>query len=458
MRILMLGWEFPPHISGGLGTACYGLTKGLSRLGAEVLFALPRPVASALPSHVKFVAPSRSLSASDALAAAESLANVKIRPIDARLYPYAASSAQLVPVGEGRAWALGSGPALASATALQYSGQGSPLSAGAAHAAPIRAVPDDPYGRGLFFEVSRYVDSVCCVAAEEAFDLVHAHDWMTFPAAAAVARQSGKPLVVHVHSTEFDRSGEGVNPQVYEIERAGMHAAHKVIAVSRRTKRICTERYGVPEEKVCVVYNAVEHDGWADPEPIASDDKVVLFLGRITMQKGPEYFVAAARRVLEKVPEAKFIMAGAGDKMNATVELAAHMGIGHRVLFTGFLAKADVARAFRRAAVYVMPSVSEPFGITPLEALASDVPVIISKQSGVAEVLRHALKVDFWDIDEMANKIVAVLSRPALRETLRQNGSSEAKKFDWTLSARRCLDVYSSALAFAPAAPMARAG
>jgi glycosyltransferase involved in cell wall biosynthesis len=317
----------------------------------------------------------------------------------------------------------------------------------AASPAPCAGGPEH-YGRDLFGEVRRYVDLVSTMTAGESFDVVHAHDWMTFPAASAVAERSGKPLVVHVHSTEFDRAGDNVNQAVYDIERAGMHAAHKVIAVSRLTKRICTERYGVPEDKVAVVYNAVACNGdacaSADLDP---RDRIVLFLGRITMQKGPEYFLAAARKVLEKVPEAKFVMAGDGDQFRRTVELAAGMGIGHRVLFAGFLRGEDVARAFRMAAVYVMPSVSEPFGIAPLEALAHGVPVIISKQSGVSEVLSHALKVDFWDINEMANKIISVLRRPVLREALRENGSREVRKFDWLHAARACLDVYAGVLA-----------
>jgi glycosyltransferase involved in cell wall biosynthesis len=286
------------------------------------------------------------------------------------------------------------------------------------------------------------------MASQETFDVVHAHDWMTFPAAAVVAQRASRPLVVHVHSTEFDRSGDHVNQAVYDIERAGMHRADRVITVSQFTKRLCVARYGVPENKVAVVHNAVASSGDAcastDLDP---RDRVVLFLGRITMQKGPEYFLAAARKVLEKVPEAKFVMAGDGDQFRRTVELAAAMGIGHRVLFAGFLRGDQVARAFRMAAVYVMPSVSEPFGIAPLEALAHGVPVIISKQSGVSEVLTHALKVDFWDTSEMANKIISVLTRPVLREALRDNGSREVRKFDWLQAARACLDIYTGVLA-----------
>ena len=354
-----------------------------------------------------------------------------MRPLDVALSPYAASARP--------------DPAAAEAATPSQASRSTP--AGATRSS-TSAGGSEHYGCDLFSEVRRYVQVVSAMAAGETFDVVHAHDWMTFPAAAAVAERAGKPLVVHVHSTEFDRSGDNVNQHVYDIERAGMHRADRVIAVSRFTKRICVERYGVPEDKVSVVYNAVACNGdaraSADLDP---RDRIVLFLGRITMQKGPEYFLAAARKVLEKVPEAKFVMAGDGDQFRRVVELAAGMGIGHRVLFAGFLRGEEVARAFCMAAVYVMPSVSEPFGIAPLEALAHGVPVIISKQSGVSEVISHALKVDFWDINEMANKIISVLLRPVLREALGENGSREVRKFNWLQAARACLDVYAGVLA-----------
>jgi glycosyltransferase involved in cell wall biosynthesis len=282
----------------------------------------------------------------------------------------------------------------------------------------------------------------------EVFDVIHAHDWLTFPAGQALARVSGKPLVVHVHSTEFDRSGENVNQRVYDVERRGMMAAMRIIAVSELTRSICTNRYGVSPSKVEVVYNGIDSEA-AQPRPgdsIKGKDKIVLFLGRITMQKGPEYFIAAAKRVLEKVPEAKFIMAGSGDMELRMIELAAQMGIGHRVLFTGFLRGKDVERIFRMADCYVMPSVSEPFGIAPLEAIRSDVPTIISKQSGVSEVLVHTLKVDFWDVDEMANKIVAVLRHPPLGQTLREHGSFELRRLTWDEAAQSCAEVYQQAI------------
>ncbi len=269
--------------------------------------------------------------------------------------------------------------------------------------------------------------------------MVHAHDWMTFPAGMAVAAAKGVPLVVHVHSTEFDRSGIHIDQRIYDLERRGMHAAMKVIAVSYLTKNQVIHNYGVDPSKIEVVYNAIESNGTGfDPEKykIHTDEKIVLFLGRITQQKGPEYFLAAAKKVLEVMDNVKFVMAGGGDLIRRIIEMASEMGIGHKVLFTGFLRGNDVERVFKMADLYVMPSVSEPFGIAPLEAMSHDVPVLISKQSGVSEVLSHALKVDFWDTDEMANKIIAVLKYPPLANTLREHGSFEVRQLNWTDAAR----------------------
>jgi glycogen(starch) synthase len=305
------------------------------------------------------------------------------------------------------------------------------------------------YSGDLVGDADRYARLVVALARHERFDVVHAHDWLTYPAGIAIAGVTGKPLVVHVHSTEFDRSGDNIHQQLYDIERRGMHMADRVIAVSEFTKSICVERYGVAVSKVDVVYNGIDRDA-DQPEPgaqISSKDKIVLFLGRITMQKGPEYFIAAAKRVLEKIKNVKFVVAGSGDMTTRMIELAAQMGIGSKVLFTGFLRGRDVERVFGMADCYVMPSVSEPFGISALEAVHHDVPVIISKQSGVSEVLTHVLKVDFWDTDEMANKIVAVLRHPPLSQTLREHGPFELRRLTWEGAAEKCVRSYGRATA-----------
>jgi glycogen(starch) synthase len=308
------------------------------------------------------------------------------------------------------------------------------------------------YGYDMYTEVHRYAAIATELAQYEEFDIVHAHDWMTYPAGIAVAALSKKPLVIHVHSTEFDRSGEHVNQMIYDIERLGMEKADKIITVSHFTRNIVISRYGISGDKVEVVYNGVERNGnWSNltDTGIRREEKIVLFLGRITMQKGPEYFLQAAKKVLEVMDNVKFVMAGSGDLIHKSIEMAAHLGIGHKVLFTGFLRGEDVQKIYKMADLYVMPSVSEPFGIAPLEALDHDVPVIISKQSGVSEVLMHALKVDFWDVNEIANKIIAVLKYPPLQMTLKSHGNFEVRKLRWIDSAAKCAKIYGETLALA---------
>jgi len=425
MRVFMLGWEFPPFISGGLGTACYGLTKALDQLGIEVIFCLPRMVESKYVTHVKLLTPEAAIS-TRAFSFSQ-FKNVKFRTVDSPLQAYATQDVYQRRIEESLKRKQMSGGGISSASQL---------------------IGGIDYCGDMYEEVFRYAAISAQLAEREQFDVVHAHDWMTYPAGIAVARMSGKPLIVHIHSTEFDRSGEHVNQMIYDIEREGMEQADKVITVSHFTRSIIISRYGISGEKVEVVHNGVEHNGnWPLAETgIRKDEKIVLFLGRITMQKGPEYFLQAAKKVLEVMDNVKFVMVGSGDLMHRAVEMAAELGIGQKVLFTGFLRGEDVQKIYKMADLFVMPSVSEPFGIVPLEALANDVPVIISKQSGVSEVLKHVLKVDFWDINEIANKVVAVLKHPPLDMMLRNQGNYEVRKLRWRDSAEKCAKIYEEML------------
>ncbi len=473
MRVFMLGWEFPPFISGGLGTACYGLTKALSAIDTEVIFVLPRPLPAGsktdLPEpsrngkgngngngrvSVRSPAPAPEPTPSTASIAPQALGikldefeHVTFRAVQAALNPYQ-TAIEFEAEAETRR--------VAHELALSSSHDSSDDRPSTRKPAPAPAPRPAPaggnaiYSGDLFTEVQRYASLATEIARNEEFDVVHAHDWLTYPAGMAVAALKGKPLVVHVHSTEFDRAGAHIDQRIYDIERRGMLAAMKVIAVSHLTKNLLIQRYGVEPDKIEVVYNAVEQHVGAlydvEKYSIKRGEKLVLFLGRITAQKGPEYFLEAAKKVLEVMDNVKFVMAGSGDMIRHAIELAAGLGIGHKVLFTGFLRGPDVERVFKLADLYVMPSVSEPFGIAPLEAMANDVPVIISKQSGVSEILQHALKVDFWDTNEMANKIVAVLRHPPLARMLREEGGFEISKLSWTDSAEACIKVYEAAI------------
>jgi glycosyltransferase involved in cell wall biosynthesis len=458
MRILMLGWEFPPFIAGGLGVACYGLTRALDRLGHEIIFVLPRPIDRGVSTHVHMLAPEPGArmpraGAMPEVAAREAFGmpgfeRTVFHAVPAAFHnPYPGTGPVGAPGGlEGAPGPVRGGPAGPDAppVAGATTDPGAPDDAGETFEAPNAGAT---YGTDLIGDSQRYARLVLALASGLDFDVVHAHDWLAYPAGIAIARAKGVPLVAQVHATEFDRSGEHVNQPVYDIERRGMHAANRVIAVSMLTKSICAHRYGVPPERIDVVYNGIEEEE-VQPQGegvIRSRDKIVLFLGRLTMQKGPEFFISAASRVLEKISDVKFVVAGSGDMARAMIEQAASLGIGQKVLFTGFLHRRDVERVFRMADCYVMPSVSEPFGLVALEAIQNDVPAIISKQSGASEVLTHVLKVDFWDVDEMANKIVAVLKHPPLSQTLREHGPFELRRLTWEGAARRCEQVYHGA-------------
>ena len=453
MRVFMLGWEFPPFISGGLGTACYGLTKAMSGIGTDVMFVLPRPVSTPFSTHVKLVSPR--IGSPLALPSTEfrldEFEHVTFRTVDAAMGdPYQRP-------GDYR-------PPQAKKISEMIQTQAADPNAPEGHRrrACRRRRVESVGGPGGPTRKPIHITPAICSPKSSAtppwrpkspatriFDVVHAHDWMTFPAGLAVAGIKGVPLVVHVHRTEFDRSGLHVDQRIYDIERRGMHAAIKIIAVSYLTKNIdhpqLRHRSGQGRSRLQRHRDQQQRLRRGDNTKSTRTRRSSCSSAGSPCRKGPEYFLAAAKKVLEVMDNVKFVMAGSGDMIRRTIEMAAAMGIGHKVLFTGFLRGADVEKVFKMADLYVMPSVSEPFGIAPLEAMSHDVPVIITKQSGVSEVLTHALKVDFWDINEMANKIIAVLRHPPLASTLRQHGSFEVSRLSWTDAARACVGVYEQA-------------
>jgi len=423
MRVLMFGWEFPPHISGGLGTASYGLTKGMSTLDdLKVIFVVPKAWGDENQTMVRVIGANK--------------VSVAYKQVYYQGFRYPLDkievSSKIVPYTDPEDfWKILSSEVSAYNLMIHTNKEGLVEFSG-------------KYDNSLMDEIYKYAVVASVIAEENEFDIIHAHDWLAYPAGMAAMEVSGKPLVIHVHATDFDRSGGNVNPDVYRIEKSGMDAASKIITVSNMTRDIVIHKYNINPDKVETVYNAVE------PIPICEnninkkgfDEKVVTFLGRITLQKGPEYFIEAAHKVLQVMHNVRFVMAGSGDMMERMMRRAAALKITDRFHFTGFLKGADVFTLLDMSDVYIMPSVSEPFGISPLEAMQSNVPVIISKQSGVAEILTHAVKTDFWDIDAMADAIYGILNYPALSNMFIKNGKEEVIRLKWDNSARHVRDIY----------------
>jgi glycosyltransferase involved in cell wall biosynthesis len=515
----MLGWEFPPHISGGLGTACYGLTQGLAHHDVEVLFVVPRafgdedtrfvslvganevPVRrvqrdvvrragvreawAALPSALR----TSTVELEQLLAAASgvpldaptraSLARaLQLIAVDSPLRPYlddasyeqslellaeagieAADRALIAAAAQAARAAQAAGgdeASIAAAVVAASSGRGAAADGVSADGATptlrtrLERFPSidelvrestveerfafrGAYGADLLGEVARYALVVGEIARRESFDVIHAHDWMTYPAGLVAKAITGKPLVLHMHACEYDRSGEAIDVRIRDLEQAGFDGADRIACVSHYTSNTIRRFYRVDKAKVRVVHNAVTHQ---EAARLLHQDKhieepIVLFLGRITFQKGPDYFIDAAARVVEVEPRVKFVMSGSGDMLPRMIERAARKGLARHMHFTGFLKRGEVERMYAMADIYVMPSVSEPFGISPLEAMALDTPVIVSRQSGVSEVLANALKVDFWDVDGMANKILALLRYGALSRQLVEDGKEEIQRLRW---------------------------
>jgi len=405
----MFGWEFPPHNSGGLGVACQGLTQGLASLGARITFVLPQ-------KNDYAAAPCRMIFA-DQWAGKKNLpAGVKTIAVNSPLSPYLDAESYYRQIAKCKE--------------------------------PNLALHPSVWRRDLMGEVMRYGQIGGAIAAVEDFDVIHCHDWLSLPAGMAAREVSGKPLVFHVHATEYDRAGiNGLNREICLVEKQGFEGADAVAAVSGYTKRRIISDYGAPPQKITVVPNAVNHDeygGTADRMLALkkSGKTIVLFVGRLTFQKGPDYFLRAARAVAAADKDAMFVFSGSGDMERWLIEEAARLELADRVIFAGFLRGRDLARLYKAADLYVMPSVSEPFGLTSLEALASGTPILISRQSGVGEMVAHCLKCDFWDTGQIAAKILAALRYNELGAELRQNGLAEVKKFNWTDSARKCLNIY----------------
>ena len=428
MRVLMFGWEFPPHIAGGLGTACEGIVKGLAHNGVETLFVMPSASGDEDQSATTIINASDVAVDTVSSTLDEFLGKVKFIHIDSDLVPYVGPEEFSSVLEEERKRQVKD-------FRIQY-GQKFKFSG--------------KYGANLMEEVARYamVGGTIALQNRDRFDVIHAHDWLTYLAGIAAKELTGKPLVVHVHATSYDRGDEKhMDTRVLDIEKRGMEAADRVITVSDLTRNIVINKYGINPDKVVTVHNAVDFSGRENlMVERGVKDKVVTFLGRITFQKGPEYFIEAAAKVLKRTKNVRFVMAGSGDMMNRAIRQVARMGISDRFHFTGFLRGTDVQKMFALSDVYIMPSVSEPFGISPLEAMRTNVPSIISHQSGAAEVLKYAFKVDFWDVDAMADDIYALLQYPALSEFAAKQGYEEVNALKWNNATKKMIEVYKSVL------------
>lgn len=433
----MLGWEFPPFISGGLGNACYGITTGLIKNGVQVLFVIPTRRGQQISQDIQvygadeipLLNPRVKTTFRRKGDAKRTLEWLEYSP-ELEISPYYTSpelmhSHQIdltVPLSK-----TARNKYLAEGALLEFTGN---------------------YGKNLLSEVRKFELVAQSIGLLEKFDLIHAHDWFTYPAGVRARQVSGKPLIVHVHATEFDRSGENMNREVYNIEKYGMEQADKIIAVSFYTRNIITKYYGIDPAKIEVVHNAVNKDRQLERYSIKKnfDEKIVLFLGRVTMQKGPEYFLEAANIVLKKMDNVRFVMAGSGDMLPRMIVRMAQLRIADKFHFTGFLRGIQVEKMYALSDLYVMPSVSEPFGLTPFEALLYDVPIIISRQSGAAELLKNAIKLDFWDVDKLAATISNIIQSKEMANDIVERCQEEIKDIGWYNAGRRIKDIYQKLL------------
>ena len=399
MRVLTFGWEFPPVKTGGLGVACYGFTRELARDGVEVLFVLPRSQKIEGPARFLF---------------ADIDTNIQVREVESPLVPY-----------------MGSG------TTFSYYDV---------------ETKQKLFSRSLMEEVHRYAHQASLIAVREEFDVIHAHDWTAYLAGLAAKAVSGKPLIVHVHATSYDQAAsDSVDPEIFAIEERAFREADQVVTVSQYTKNIIVEKHGADASKVEVVHNGCDTYDPPRHQPALAElkalgKKIVMYHGRITIQKGVDHFVNAARRVVDVDPNVVFVISGSGDMERQIMHQVGAMGLSRHVIFAGPLWDEERDRMYQSADLVVMPSVSEPFGLVPLESIQHGTASLITKQSGVAEVLTHVLKVDFWDVEEMANKIVAALRYERMNGQLVSEGRQEIKRLDWRIAAAKLKQLYETLL------------
>ncbi len=417
----MFGWEFPPFFAGGVGMVCYELTKQLASMNISIDYVMPFKPNDLNSKFLNLLNASQFVSKEEAL----NKTHINITTVKSLLVAYQ--------------------------TEKEYEKTIKNISKSKIKSSSTKQSSDNTrklYGENLLEEINLFAQRVAVMVENglfKDFDVIHAHDWTTVPAAAVVKRMTGKPLIVHVHITELNKnSGKGVNKQIYDIERQGFMAANIIITVSQNIKDTLIQDYGVTAEKIKVVHNGnvkmtpVRNRG----KEFQGNNKVVSYLGRVTGMKNPENFVKMAAKVLRFHPNTKFIMGGTGDKLQSCINQTKELGIYDKFYFHGFYNREDADFFYDISDVFVLPSIMEPFGVTPLEAMCKDTPTIVTKQSGVAEVIKHAFKVDWWDIDKMASQVISLLKYPTLHKTMKHHGRIEAQGLDWKKPAQECINIY----------------
>lgn len=424
LKVLMLGWEFPPLFSGGLGVATYGIVKSLHKM-ARIRLIIPSAADVHDLAGVNLIGLNKISIGElnvEKLQFGLQFPNTEVQSVAVTISPYhhineALTSSRLSPIRMEED----------AATKIEK-----------IHAA---FSGNEVYGYDILHKVHLFALLSEELAADGNFDVIHAHDWVTYPAALRIKKKTGKPLVLHVHALETDRAGEGVRNEIYFIEKQGLEQADSVIAVSEYTREQIVKHYQINPAKISVVHNGIEPAAPARASHKIKD-KLVVFLGRITQQKGPQFLLETAEKVVRIFPRVKFVVAGSGDQFAHLLETSAYKKLGRKFLFTGFLSKAKVNELLSMADVYFMPSISEPFGLTALEATQHHVPSVLSAQSGAAEVLKATLQADFWDTDKYANYIHALLRYKALGKELAKNALKELDQLSWDKSAQKIMSVY----------------
>ncbi len=425
MKVLMLGWEFPPFFAGGVGIVCYELTRTLMENYKDINITYLMPYGDEKEKERNGI---KLLFANNFLSKIKTnipgSEKIDFKKVGSMIYCYDTPATYEEKISK----------------LVKNNSKGNIK-------VTVKSIKEI-YGANLIEEVYLYAQRVLALCADGDFDVIHAHDWTTFPAAILLKEITGKPVILHTHITEYNKTGgNGGHSEVLKIEKQGFENANVVITVSNQIKDMVIEKYGIDSNKVITVHNGGVSDiikSLKQTYNIGKKDKIILYAGRVTLQKGPEYFIKAAKKVLEYEPNTKFIIAGSGDQLTKCIELANELGISKNILFHGFYSREEANLFFSMADVFVMPSVLEPFGIVPLEAMAKGTPTIITNQSGISEVLKNTFKIDFWDTDEMAHKILALIKYEPLHTHMSESGYDEVDKFNWNVPTEKIVNIYRS--------------